>query len=553
MKKVNRVRLRSRLPAAARRGRSFLLLCLAVTPSAALQGSQQPSAPAAPQAESQVEYYAKWLKEDVVYIITPEEKEIFQNLSTAEERERFIEQFWQRRDPDPRTPVNEFKEEHYRRIAYANERFGAVWPGWMSDRGKVYIIHGPPSELEEYPSGGTYERPLHEGGGTTATYPFEIWRYNHIPGFSHTVELQFVDRDFSGEYRLALSPEEKDAFLFVPNAGFTMAEQLGLAERSQRPYFRPGGSYPLMNYRVQDTAFARYETFVNIQRPTEIKYKDLREAVGLKVTYHELPFRAAAHYFQLNEESFLVPITVEIRHQDLTFRKNPQAGYEAKVALYGLVTSLNNQIAAEFEDELTASLSDREYEQGVRKGSLYQRLILLKKNVRYKLSLLVKDVNGSHIGSSEQALIPSQSGDGALAASSLVVADLIVPADPQARPDEMFVLGDVRVRPSLGKIFRAGDYFAVYLQLYNVAVNPDTQNPSFRALYRIHNQDRIVEEYADERGETVQFFSSRRMVLIRRLPLDDLPPGQYTVEVVFQDKLQNQSVEAKEPFTILAP
>ncbi|MFH1574001.1 MAG: GWxTD domain-containing protein [Acidobacteriota bacterium] len=493
------------------------------------------------RADSQADYFARWLKQDAVYIITPEEKE------------RFIEQFWQRRDLDPRTPANEFKEEHYRRIAYANERFGAGWPGWMTDRGKVYIIHGPPNEIAEYPSGGTYERPLNEGGGTTAAYPFEIWRYNHIPGFSHVVELQFVDRDSSGEYRLALSPEEKDAFLFVPNAGYTLAEQLGLSERSRRPYFNPGGSYPLMNYRVQDTPFARYETFVNIQRPRELKYKDLREAVDLRVTYHDLPFRSATHYFRLNDESCLIPITVELRHRDLTFKKNTMGGYEARVALYGVVTGLDNRIFWEFEDEMTASLSDQDYEQGVRKGSLYQRMILLRKDARYKLTLLVKDLHSSQIGSAEQALLPAFRGDQVLAASSLMVSDLVVPADPQARPDEMFLLGNVRVRPSLSMAFRAADYFAVYLQLYNVAVNPDTQNPSFRACYRIRQQARTVAEFTDESGETVQFFSSRRMVLIRRLPLDSLPPGEYTVEVSFEDLLQNQTVAANEPFTILAP
>ena len=115
--------------------------------------------------------YRKWLNEDVAYIITDEERTAFKRLQTDEEREQFIEQFWLRRDPTPDTVENEFKEEHYRRIAYANEHFASGIPGWKTDRGRIYITYGPPDEIESHPSGGTYERPPEEGGGETSTYP----------------------------------------------------------------------------------------------------------------------------------------------------------------------------------------------------------------------------------------------------------------------------------------------------------------------------------------------------------------------------------------------
>ncbi|HET8546754.1 MAG TPA: GWxTD domain-containing protein, partial [Bryobacteraceae bacterium] len=124
--------------------------------------------------------YRKWLNEDVSYIITDEERAAFKRLSTPEELESFVEQFWLRRDPTPDSAENEYKEEHYRRIAYANERFASGIPGWKSDRGRIYITFGPPTEIESHPSGGTYERPYEEGGGTTSTYPFEKWRYRWI-------------------------------------------------------------------------------------------------------------------------------------------------------------------------------------------------------------------------------------------------------------------------------------------------------------------------------------------------------------------------------------
>src|SRR5579864_7727686 len=170
--------------------------------------------------------YRKWLNEDVAYIITDEERAAFKRLQTDEEREQFIEQFWLRRDPTPDTVENEFKEDHYARIAYANERFASGIPGWRTDRGRIYILYGKPTEIESHASGGTYERPIQEGGGTTSTYPFEIWRYRYIEGIGNEVILEFVDPTMSGEYHLTTDPNEKDALLRVPGAGLTFDEQI---------------------------------------------------------------------------------------------------------------------------------------------------------------------------------------------------------------------------------------------------------------------------------------------------------------------------------------
>ena len=138
--------------------------------------------------------YKKWLDEDVRYIISDEEKATFKKLSNDEERDAFIEQFWLRRDPTPDTVENEFKEEHYRRIAYANEHFAAGKQGWRTDRGEIYIKFGKPDEIESHPSGGLYERPSEEGGGETSTYPFEVWRYRYLRGIAGKPETGSDDR-----------------------------------------------------------------------------------------------------------------------------------------------------------------------------------------------------------------------------------------------------------------------------------------------------------------------------------------------------------------------
>ncbi|MFQ5741909.1 MAG: GWxTD domain-containing protein [Acidobacteriota bacterium] len=237
-----------------------------------LQEKQQRKGQEAQRAEESEDYYDRWLKETVVYIISAEEKSVFESLTTPEEKEQFIEQFWYRRDPDPRTPENEFKTEHYRRIAYANERFGSGDPGWQTDRGRIYILHGQPDSIESRPSGGTYMRTIEEGGGTTAVYPYEKWRYRHIEGVGEDVEIEFVDPTYTGEFRIAVSPWEKDAFLHSPG-GATLAEQTGLATKADREAFTPAaggaGSNPqTMFRRLRDTPFARYEKVAKVGGPS---------------------------------------------------------------------------------------------------------------------------------------------------------------------------------------------------------------------------------------------------------------------------------------------
>src|SRR5216684_171882 len=159
--------------------------------------------------------YKDWLDKDVTYIITDEERKAFKKLATDDERERF-------------------KEEFYERIAYANEHFSSGIPGWKTDRGRIWIMYGKPDEKETHPMGGSYERPSYEGGGSTSTYPFEIWFYRYLAGVGSGIEIEFVDPTGSGEYRIARSPDEKDALLNVPGAGLTLSEQLGLSNKADR-------------------------------------------------------------------------------------------------------------------------------------------------------------------------------------------------------------------------------------------------------------------------------------------------------------------------------
>jgi GWxTD domain-containing protein len=166
----------------------------AVRPASAFAAQAQAPAPKTTKAEISTPYL-KWLNEDVLYLITPAERLAFTSLHSDEERVHFIEQFWRRRDPTPATPENETKEEHYRRIAYANDRFPWTGPGWKTDRGRVYITFGPPREIESHPR------------GTNSTPPYEEWKYPYIEGVGSNIIWKFVDSAGTGEYRLVPSPD----------------------------------------------------------------------------------------------------------------------------------------------------------------------------------------------------------------------------------------------------------------------------------------------------------------------------------------------------------
>ncbi len=492
--------------------------------------------------------YDKWLNEDVLYIISPEEKEVFRKLTTVEEKERFIEQFWARRDPDPRTPENEFKIEHYRRIAYANKKFSSGMPGWMTDRGRIYIAFGPPDEVESHVSGGQYQRPFHEGGGSTAAFPFEIWRYRYLDGVGEDVELEFVDATLSGEYRLAMDAWEKEALLKVPGSGLTLAEEMGEQNRSARPYFTPGGrSYQ----RIKDRPFQRYETFARLHRPPEIRDANRRESVNFDINYNGLPVQVAEDYFKLDERRVLVLVTAEIENGTLSF---DQAGGAplAKISIYGGVSDITGKIVEEFESELALPLQGWFPGQGPSGRSVFQKTLQLDLRLRYKLVLVVKDLRSGKAGAVAKAIIPPPLSESQPCSSSLVISDSIERAGEFSRDDRSLRVGGVGLRRRASNVFPAGRPLGVYLEVYNLAIDRSTSAASLDVTSRVLQDGRVVAESVDELGESISSYSERRVVIIARLPSEKLGAGRYRAEVQVHSRIDNQTLLAAQDFEIVS-
>ncbi len=502
--------------------------------------------------------YKKWLDEDVSYIITDEERAAFKQLSNDEERDNFIEAFWQRRDPTPDTEENEFKEEHYRRIAYANEHFAAGVPGWKTDRGRIYIVFGPADEVESHPSGGTYERPMEEGGGETSTFPFEDWRYRYIEGIGQEVIVEFVDTCMCGEYHMTMDRSEKDALLMTPNAGLTLWEQMGMANKAQR--FSGNGMERLglgpESSMLATKEFDRLEQFAKLNQAPKIKFTDLTEEVNSKVILNPMPFDVRSDFVKVTSDTVLVPITIQMKNRDITF-VNKEGVQRGTVNIYGKLSTLTNKIVQTFEDTVQVDVPAELLPRTAENASVYWKAIPLRPG-RYKLYVAVKDVNGDRKGVwSRSILVPEYSED-KLATSSLIVADQMEPVPTKAIGSGSFVIGTTKVRPRVaaadGKpaVFKRDkdQKLNFWMQVYNLGVDEKTHKASATIEYDITNiatNKAIVQkmESTDTMGNV-----GDQVTLQKSIAAANLQPGVYKIQIKVNDNVSKQTVDPSAVFAV---
>jgi GWxTD domain-containing protein len=506
--------------------------------------------------------YKKWLNEEVVYIITDEEKKSFSRLQNDEERQNFIEGFWLRRDPTPDTEENEFREEHYRRIAYANERFASGIPGWKSDRGRMYIAYGPPDEIESHPSGGTYERPFEEGGGSTSTYPFEKWRYRYIEGIGNDVNIEFVDTTMSGEYRMTMDPSEKDALLYVPGAGLTMSEAMGMSCKNQR-FTRTDGTHlgtggmPLPESMSE---FSRLEQFAKLQKAPAIKYKDLEAAVNSTVKYNLLPMKVHADFVPVTGASVLSMIMIQFDRKDLQFKQKENIS-TATINIYARITTMSRRTVNWFEDLVEVPVPTEMLQQAIQGQNVYQKTVPLAPG-RYRLNVVAKDIVGGNMTNYEQVLDVPRIEEDQLAMSSLIMADMIEKVPTKSIGAGPFVIGTSKVRPRIGESFKRPVYdkkgnlisgderLGIYFQLYNFEMDETTKKPDGTVQYEIvkDGSTQKVFEYSEEVSSLPG--GASQVTVEKLLPLKDLEPGKYTLRIKVVDKKRNQTLTPSATFTV---
>src|SRR5216684_2066062 len=542
---------------------SFLALAIAAPPLLA-QDARDPNPPPAPQKPDKEQRrkikktlkeletpYKQWLNEDVVYIISPEERQAFLQLETNEEREQFIEQFWLRRSSNPDLPDNDFKEEHYRRIAYANEHFASGIPGWKTDRGRMYIMWGPPDEIESHPTGGTYDRPMEEGGGSTSTYPWETWRWRYLEGIGENIILEFVDPSGSGEYHLTMDPSEKDALLHVPGAGLSLMESMGMASKTDRFTRSDGTNLPksMGGEPASMNEFNRLELYAKVNKPPEVKFKDLEAVVTSRIVRDQLHFNWRTDYLKVTNDTVLVPVTIQIPNSQLSFQSKDGI-HSATMNIFIRVITLTGRVVQTQEDPVSRDFPDSLYQQSLKLQSIYQKAIPLRPGL-YRLDLVIKDVQSGNIGVVNARLQVPRYEDDKLEASSLILADQIERVPAKQIGAGQFVLGSSKVRPRLEGDFTTADKLGIYMQVYNLKPDDKSHRSSATFQYTVKKGKDQVMQFKETSEEMKQ--TGDQVTIERLLPLATLPPGKYSLEVNATDTLSKQTVSRSAEFTVKAP
>jgi len=514
--------------------------------------------------------YKTWLDQDVSYIISDEERKAFKTLSNDEERDAFIENFWLRRNPNPDSPENEFREEHYRRIAYANEHYAAGKPGWKTDRGHIYISFGAADSIDSHPSGGSYQRPMDEGGGSTSTFPFEVWHYRYLEGVGENIDLEFVDSCQCGDYHFTIDRSEKDALLHVPGAGATQYEEMGQAKKADR--FKGGleslGTGP-MSQGQESKQFDRIELAAKIFAPPPIKFKDL----DAFMTEHKLltgpvfPFDVRTDFMKVTESTDLVPITLQMKNRDITFVTKDGVA-TGVVNILGKVTTITGKTVQTFEDTVEVEQPSELLEKSLDHQSVYWKALPLMPGL-YRLDIVIKDVNNKdHIGIYGRALNVPIYRDEKLGTSTLILADQMSPVSSHSIGTGNFVIGNTFIRPRVSSPtpsnpnppvkFRRDQQLSFWMQVYNLGIDEATKSNQATVTYQISKT--VAATATTAASDTVVFEKqldskdlgshSDQMTVQKTLPMAGLEPGKYKVTIKVNDGISKQEIAQSAPFVV---
>ena len=502
--------------------------------------------------------YKTWLDQDVAYIISDEERKAFKSLSNDEEREAFIENFWLRRNPNPDSPENEFRDEHYRRIQYANDHFAAGKPGWKTDRGHIYISFGKPDSIDSHPSGGSYNRPVEEGGGSTSTFPFEVWHYRYLEGVGDNIDVEFVDTCQCGDYHFTIDRSEKDALLHVPGMGQTQWEEMGQSKKADR--FRGGveslGTGPLASSQGAKE-FDRIELSAKLFAPPPVKFKDLEGFI----TEHKImngppfPFDVRTDFVKVTESTVLVPITVQIRNRDITFEtKNGVATGVVNILIK--VTTLTHKTVQTDESTVEVEQPAELLEKSLDKKSIYWKALPLLPGL-YRLDIAIKDVhNPDHIGLYGRGLEVPTYHDEKLATSSLILADQMGTVDSHSIGAGNCVIGNTKICPRVMATpgtpvnFKRNQQLNFWMQVYNLGIDEASKSNLATVTYQIidtTSNNVIFEKKLDSKDLGPH---SDQLTVEKSLPMAGLQPGKYKVTIKINDEISKQEIAQSAPFVV---
>ena len=503
--------------------------------------------------------YKTWLNQDVVWIITDEEAKAFKTLSNDEERDAFIEQFWLRRNPNPDSPENEFREEHYRRIQYANDHFAAGKPGWKTDRGHIYIAFGKPDSIDSHPSGGAYNRPMDEGGGETSTFPFETWHYRYLEGIGENIDLEFVDSCQCGDYHYTIDRSEKDALLRVPGAGLTQWESMGMAKKADR---FAGGNMENLGKGPNSSSegakeFDRIELAAKLFAPPPIKFTDLDNFISEHklLTGPVFPFDVRTDFVKVTDSTVLVPVTVQLKNRDITFVTKDGVS-KGVVNILIKVTTLTHKTVQSQEDTVEVEQPAELLEKAQNHPSVYWKALPLMPGL-YRLDIAIKDVNNpDHVGLYGSSLEVPTFHDEKLATSSLILADEMNLVSSRDIGEGSCVIGNTHICPRVSPnratpvSFKRSQQLNFWMQVYNLGIDDATKSNEATVTYQIVDTATNSVVFEKELESKDLGAHSDQLTVEKSLPMAGLQPGKYKVTIKVKDTISKQEIAQSAPFVV---
>jgi GWxTD domain-containing protein len=530
------------IPKARRLAAILVLVSLSSLTVPAQQQKQSPEEKPRNVKSEPNKAYKQWVTDHDI-ILTQSERDAWKKLGTDDEREKFIEEFWKSRDFDPDTEENEFKEQFYERVAYANEHFSSGKPGRLTDRGRIYIKFGKPDSVESHPTGGAYERESYEGGGSTTTYPFERWFYRNIPNVRSGVELEFVDPTGTGEYRLAKSPDEKDALLQM-GGGQTLAELAGLETRGDR--LMNLGGYGLANYRrAQDSPFEMLDLLSGLDRDQPNTRNYIGTLTGTpSVDDSTLEFDAQLAFFRFNDNRVVAYLTLQTDNSQLSF--DDSGGLQtARMNIFGWITTVANHRLGKFEDSVSTTATAEELSSTRMRKSAYGRAFVIEPG-RHKIDIIVRDVHSGATGVRQLGFEAPRFPENRLATSDILLAARLEKTEGVTAGQ--FIIGANKVIPNLSRVFRRNDPIGIYLQVYNAAIDQTTLRPAADAEYVLLKDGK---EISKQREDWLRINDAgERLTLTRLIDSRSLTPGQYEIQVRIRDQVTGQTTAPSATFTI---
>jgi hypothetical protein len=400
---------------------------------------------------------------------------------------------------------------------------------------------------------------MDEGGGNTSTYPFEIWHYRYLEGIGDNIDIEFVDSCMCGDYHMTIDRSEKDALKNVPGAGQTLYEQQGQSSKADR--FSGGGLEQLGagpgSSANQSKQFDRLDRFAKLMAPPVIKFKDMESfmATSKILTGPPFLFDVRTDYVKVTNDTVIVPLTLQIRNGDITFKEKDGASM-GTVNILGRVSNLNHKPIQTFEDTVNVQVPSELLARTRNNVSVYWKSLPLRPGL-YKIDIVIKDVNNpDHIGRWQRSVNVPRYDDDRLASSSLILADQMERVPSKDIGAGNFVIGNTRIRPrvpsgvSTPVTFHRGQSLNFWMQVYNLGIDEKSKQNGATIEYQI--LDMATNKAVLETQELTSKMNPNadQVTIEKSLPLASLQPGKYQVNIKVNDGISKQQIAESAPFIV---